>query len=126
MAFKFYNPNPRQKLVGDCVIRAISIVTDQDWEKTYLDLALQGYMMKDMPSSNNVWGEYLINKGFTRHIIPNTCPMCYTVDEFCKDNPNGCYLLATGTHAVAVVDGNYLDTWDSGNEIPIYYWREEI
>lgn len=82
--------------------------------------------MKDMPSSNAVWGEYLKRNGFTRHIIPDTCPSCYTVGAFCEDHPYGAYMLATGTHVVAVIDGNYIDTWDSGNEIPIYYWKKEI
>ena len=32
-----YNSNPENKLVGDCVVRAISKVTDQDWERTYME-----------------------------------------------------------------------------------------
>ena len=125
MPFKFTNPNPANILVGDCVIRAISLVTGKDWESTYLDLALQGFSMHDMPSSNNVWGTYLQEQGFTRHIIPDTCPDCYTVAEFCLDNPKGKFILATGTHVIAVIDGNYLDTWDSGNEVPIYYFERK-
>ena len=125
MAFIFYNPNPDKKLVGDCVIRAISIVMNQDWEKTYLDIALQGYTMKDMPSANHVWGAYLHNRGFKRYVVPDTCPDCYTVEDFCEDFPTGTYLLAIGTHVVAVQDGNYFDTWDSGNEVPMYYWQKE-
>jgi len=35
MSFIYYNPNPERKLVGDCVIRAISKVTNQTWEDTY-------------------------------------------------------------------------------------------
>lgn len=123
--FIMYNPNPNRLVVGDCVIRAISKVTNQTWEKTYMDIALQGYMMKDMPSSNSVWGAYLLEKGFERNIIPNTCPDCYTVADFCADNPEGIYLLALGTHVVAVKNGNYYDTWDSGSEIPIYYWQKK-
>lgn len=125
MPFVPYNPNPQANLVGDCVIRAICLVNNQDWDKTYLDVCLQGYLMKDMPSSNNVWGTYLKNNGFKSYIIPNTCPDCYTVQDFCRDYPMGTYLLAIGTHVVAVQDGNYFDTWDSGNEIPIYYWQKE-
>ena len=125
MAFIFYNPNPDKKLVGDCVIRAISIVMNQDWEKTYLDIALQGYTMKDMPSAKHVWGAYLHNRGFKRYVVPDTCPDCYTVEDFCEDFPTGTYLLAIGTHVVAVQDGNYFDTWDSGNEVPMYYWQKE-
>lgn len=34
MSFIYYNSNPERKLVGDCVIRAISKATDQTWEDT--------------------------------------------------------------------------------------------
>lgn len=123
--FIHYNPNPLHKLVGDCVIRAVSKVTNEDWKTTYMNIALQGYSMMDMPSSNSVWGAYLYSVGFNRHVIPNTCPDCYTVRDFCKDYPEGIFLLATGSHVVAVVDGDYYDTWDSGDEVPIYFWRKE-
>ena len=126
MAYVNYNPNPVRKLVGDCVIRAISKTLNQDWENTYLDVVMKGYSMYDMPSSNDVWGHYLLEKGFKRYVIPDTCPYCYTVEQFCQDNPDLTGILATGTHVIAVGDGNYYDTWDSGNEVPIYYWRKEI
>ena len=37
-----------------------------------------------------------------------------TVDEFAKDHPNGTYICKVAHHVVAVVDGEYYDTWDSG------------
>jgi hypothetical protein len=124
--FISYNPNPDRKLVGDCVIRAITKVTDKTWDEIYMDICLQGFSMKDMPSSNAVWGAYLYSQGFKCKAIPDTCPDCYTVKQFCKDNLNGVFLLATGSHVVAVVNGDYYDSWDSGDEIPIYYyWRRE-
>lgn len=122
--YRQYNPNPAHKNVGDCVIRAISKITNQEWERTYVELATQGFMLHDMPSSNHVWGSYLHNKGFRRYIIPDTCPTCYTIKDFCIDHPSGIYAVATGTHVVAVIDGDYYDNWDSGNEIPVYYWRK--
>ena len=125
MAYKFFNPNPSGKRVGDCVIRAVSFLTEQDWEETYLRITLQGFEMFDMPSSNAVWAEYLRRQGYKRYVIPDSCPDCYTVKEFCKDNSFGKFLLATGSHVVAIKDGDYYDAWDSGNEVPIYFWRKD-
>lgn len=121
----YFNPNPYRNLVGDCVVRAISKATGQTWEDSYLDIAMQGYMMKDMPSSNDVWNACLIKKGYKRQMLPNTCPDCYTVRDFCEEHPKGKYILATGSHVVAAENGNYYDTWDSGDETVVYYYEKE-
>jgi hypothetical protein len=47
------------------------------------------------------------------------------VEDFCRDNPEGTYVLGTGSHAIAVIDGNYYDAWDSGREQPMYYYRKD-
>lgn len=125
MAFIYFNPNPEKKSVGDCVIRAISKLTNKEWEETYLAVCLQGYLMHDMPSSNSVWGGYMKSKGYLKTLLPNVCPNCYTVIEFCRDHPVGSFLVNTDEHVVAIVDGDYYDTWDSGNEIVNYYWEKE-
>ena len=119
------NANPLRKTVGDCVIRAISVAEHTEWDETFLDLMTKSFQMKDIPSANEVWGSYLKDLGYSRYVIPNTCPDCYTIRDFATDNPVGTFILATGTHVVAVIDGEYLDTWDSGNEVPIYYFEKE-
>lgn len=121
-----FNPNPARALVGDCTVRAISKALNKSWQDTYIELAIQGLNMNDMPSSNRVWGEYLYRNGFRRFIIPDSCPDCYTIKDFCEEHKKGKYILATGTHVVCAVNGNYYDSWDSGNEVPIYYWKREV
>ena len=115
------NPNPYGEYVGDCVIRALSTALDETWDRLYAELAVQGYMMKDMPSSNHVWSTYLGGKGFKCAVVPNN----YTVMTFSENYPSGVYILATGSHVVTVIDGNYYDSWDSGKETPIYYFYKE-
>ena len=118
------NPNYLDKHTGDCTVRALSIVLGKDWIWTYLELCIQGLIMAQMPSDNQVWDTFLRSKGFQRETIPNSCPDCYTVKDFCNDHKSGIYVLGTGNHVVAIVDGNYIDDWDSGNEIPLFVWSK--
>ena len=125
MAYVKYNANPYGRRTSDCVIRAIAVLTGRSWDETYIDIFNWGFLLKDMPSVNNLWGSYLRSIGFRRFILPDNCPDCYTVSQFCHDHPVGRYLLATGTHVIAVINGDYYDTWDSGDEIPISFWKKE-
>ena len=120
-----HNANPKKKRVGDCVVRAISTVMDREWVDVYAEITLQGLSMYDMPSSNAVWGAYLLRNGFKRRIIPDNCPDCYSVRDFCNDYPQGKYILCTGEHAIAAISGDYIDTWDSGDETVVYYFVKE-
>jgi len=126
--WKPYNPNPAGRVVGDCTIRAISKALDKSWDDVYVGTALDGFLMSDMPTANSVWGAYLRRNGYRRHLIDDECKDCpdaYTVAEFARDHPQGTYILALSGHVVTVIDGDWYDTWDSGNEIPIYYWIRE-
>ena len=123
--FRYLNLNPYGNDTEDCTIRAISLFLDQSWDETYLGVVEEGFIQKKMPSTNDVWREYLYKRGCRRTRLPNYCPDCYTVNDFCEDFPYGDYLVKVEGHVVAVVDGCYYDTWDSGDEIALYYWKKE-
>lgn len=122
MAFVEWNPNPVGRRVGDCAVRAISKALGVDWETAYVMIASNGFSMGDMPSSDSVWGATLRQHGFYRMSIPDTCPDCYSVTDFCNDNPKGTFVLGFGGHVATVVDGDLYDSWDSSNEIPQFVW----
>lgn len=117
-----YNPNPLARRVGDCAVRAVSAALDISWEEAYDLIADAGYKMADMPSSDSVWSAVLRQHGFYRKAVPNTCPDCYTAEDFAHDHPRGTYVLAFGGHVATVKDGALLDAWNSSNLIPQYYF----
>ena len=108
----------KAKDVNDCAVRAISKVLDISWEDAFNKLAVNAFRMGDMPSSNNVIASVLRMNGFYKENLPDTCPDCYTIRKFCRDNPVGTYVLGTGSHDVLdklthtiknldkVIDGN--------------------
>lgn len=117
-----FNNNPVSRKVGDCAVRAVSAALGVTWETAYALMAVNGLAMADLPSSNSVWGSVLRQHGFSRKAIPDTCPDCYTFADFARDNPEGVFVLGTGTHVATVKDGVLYDSWDSRSEIPQYVW----
>ena len=125
MAWRAYNPNPGGLRVGDCTVRALCKALGRDWEQIHAELYLDSFCAYNMPSANLVWGACLRRHGFRRRTIPDECPASYTVADFAADHPRGVFVLALDGHVVCVEDGDWFDTWDSGGEVPIYYFAKE-
>lgn len=117
--YSWHNENPYNRNVGDCTVRAISTALDQAWDTTYIGLCLEGYLLKDMPNSNEVWRSYLGKYGMERRPAPPHT----TVNEFARTHRSGVYLLGLNSHVVCIIDGTILDTWDSGEKEVLYYWK---
>lgn len=124
MAYIKYNPNPEGRSVGDCAVRAIAKALDTSWEDAFITLSISAFSMGDMPSSDSVWGATLRQNGFVRETIPDSCPECYTAEDFAADHPRGTYVLGFGGHVATIRDGNLYDSWDSSREIPQFFWKE--
>ena len=123
--FFLYNPNPAQSGAGDCAVRAVAKVLGTTWEDAYIKLAVNGFLMGDMPNSDYVIGSVLRENGFKRGAVPNTCPDCYTIADFAADNPIGTFVVKSENHVTAVVDGTIYDAWDSSRRIPMYFWEKQ-
>lgn len=118
--WRYFNPNPAGLHVGDCTIRAICAATGLSWYAVHDELCQLSRRMADMPSADRVWWELLKKHGFTRRRVIDRCPDCYTVADFASDHPAGVYVLGPREHAVAVINGEYWDSWDSGETVPLY------
>ena len=122
MSWIRWNPNKYHLNVGDCTVRAICAVTNGTWDDVHRSLCDLAREMGDMPSADRVWWTFLEQIGFLRQKLIDMCPECYTVRDFCRDHPGGIYVLGPKEHVVAVIDGDYYDSWDSGNTVPTYYF----
>lgn len=123
--WRMYEPNPVRTGAIDCAVRAISKALDMSWEKAYVLLAVNGFLMGNDPAADEIWGSVLRQHGFRRYMVPNTCPDCYSVDEFCEEHPYGIYVVKSENHVATVVDGVLYDSWPSQDKTVIYYWTLE-
>ena len=124
MAYIYFCNNPKKRCtIGDCVCRALSMALNKSWDEVYIDLASEGFAVKDMPSANAVWSSYLFSKGFYKKSKFNQ--YSYSIEDFCAEHPYGTYVVCTGTHVVCCKDGSYFDTWNSGQEEVAFYFERE-
>ena len=121
-SWRQFNPNPSGRNVGDCAVRALSAALDVDWETAFAMTVKNAFLMDDIQNSNTVIGSILRQHGFRRSVIPNSCPDCYTIEDFAIEHPKGTFVVGTGNHVVCVRDGMIMDSWDSSREVPIFYW----
>ena len=122
--YRYYNPNPTGIATHDCVIRAISAVLDISWDDAFDLIADRAKAMGQTMDDNAVYGSLLRQRGFVRAIIPNSCPDCYTAEDFALEHPHGVYVLGFDGHVAAIIEGEIWDSWNSSRLVPTYYWKE--
>ena len=121
-----FNPNSLGLITDDCAVRAVAKALDVSWDMAYMMLAMNGMKMGFLMNHNAVIASVLRSNGFRRATIPNTCPDCFTIKDFAELNPNGVFVLGTGSHVVTVDGGDVYDAWNSLSEIPVYVWYENV
>ena len=83
--FHYYNANPKNRITGDCVVRAICTSLEKPYEEVYrelLELCLKnGYSI----ASKENYSKYLELLGWTKHKQPKKANGSkYTGEEFCE------------------------------------------
>lgn len=123
--FEYYQPNKKdiKDKYGDCVIRALTKVLDMEWLEVFDDIHPISRELQVPFNCKPCFEAYLKTKGFEYVGISNKKGSKRpTVESFAKDHPKGTYYLNVANHCVAVVDGKYFDTWDSGYKSLYGYW----
>jgi hypothetical protein len=119
-----YNPNPQNRNTGDCSIRAYCKVEGIDWNDAY-DMATKlGKEMSMICDDHKVVDKILTeNFGYT-YVKGEKGAKKKTVNEFAIEHPEGTYIGWVSKHVVAIVNGYYYDSWDSGNRKMNGYYKK--
>ena len=127
--YKYYQPNEKdlKDKYGDCVIRALTKVLGMSWLEVFDEITPLSREMQIPFNCKPCYEKYLTEvKGFKYVGISNSKGSKRpTVESFSKTNNHGTYLVKVANHVVAIVDGNYYDTWDSGHKSLYGYWVKQ-
>ena len=136
--FRFFNANPKNRITGDCRIRAICTATKTDYNKVVMDLArIQCETGYDQVSNQGI--DILLKEyGWEKQKQPRKANGTkYTGEQFCKllnkekSSLGGIVANIGGHHVVAIMPTDPLDDkenwkvfdiWDSTEGCIGNYW----
>ena len=128
----YINMNKRDKRVGDCVARALSLAYNMDYDEAKKELlALKKDLNYGSWKYSPVWKTFMQNHEGDNRQDELTPAAETTVAELADQNHNGTLVVLCrdpnpkkkGTHLVTLIDGNIYDSWDSSNWIVKNYWK---
>lgn len=119
------NPHPQGKMVADCVKRACTIAS----EINYHDIAIMLNRFRKTTGAKKFnnrdnWKEFVIkvlrghDKGNMQYANHGER---FTVDEYCYQ-VNSKAIVQCSKHLVALKNGKYYDTWESGDKSIYKAW----
>ena len=118
--YKFLNPHPQGKRVGDCVKRAITIASGKDYRDVKNEL--NRYKKKTGAEVFNEWHKNV--EPYIKETLGGVKMSFPAVrgeprmngERFCIKYPKGTYILQMARHVVCCIDGCLYDTWDCSDK----------
>ena len=121
--YHYYNCNPQRRLTDDCVIRAISALTGDDWEdvlKSLVEVSIETGYFINTPECYSV---YLERLGYKKRKQPSISGGGKVKFRDFVANYDGCAFCHCGKdHVTYVADNSTWDIWDVSDEIVGVYW----
>lgn len=117
--YKYYNHNPDNLRLKDCVCRAISTATGLCYEavNNLLELTAKEYHCDKLCVCcySNLLEDILC---YTRQ----ECSFRKTVEEIAEEYPRNNVIIRVAEHLTTSVYGNILDIWDCSDELVDCFW----
>ena len=128
--FHYHNANPKNRITGDCRIRAISVACEIPYNQVVMDLAKIHCETGYDQTANQGISILMERYGWIKCKQPRKADNTkYTGEEFCRliqrsRKPEWKRIMANigGHHEVAIIDGKVWDTWDSTDGSIGNYW----
>lgn len=118
--YKFYNINPLGKIEEDCVIRAISLALNEDYDVILHKLYLIGELYDCEFLCKSCYG-CLLDNVYELDRIESFNGMM--IDDFLNICDDGTYLVRVSGHLTCIIDKCIYDLWDCKNEIIDTIWK---
>lgn len=115
--YSYYNANPRNLLIDDCVLRSISVAEGISWNDCQEKLSYLAN--KEAMLLNDV--EFV--EGYLDERYPRKCHHEMTVGEFARGCPRGHFVVTMEGHITAIIDNIIVDTFDCSNRIMWCCWK---
>ena len=124
--YEYTNINPRNRICGDCVIRAVALATGQSWEQTIRDMTELGIKKGLVLNDKELYPLYLKEKGFIECSEPRDINnRKLTVKEWLiqRGSTDGPIVANVGSHHVTLIKNNKVrDVWNSSTQTIHKYW----
>lgn len=126
--YVYYQPNEKdiKDEYGDCAIRALTKAMGMSWIEVFDELCRYARYYQCLPNQKPATHSFMEDSGWHYTSIPKGKRI--TVEDFAKSHKGEYNLhvrVGYNTHFVAVVDGKYYDTWDSGKKLLYGYWSKK-
>lgn len=117
MAYVYYNANPKNNDISDCVLRAISVLTNRSWREVNNELS---YLASER---GLMFGDVRFVEDYLDERYPRCRHYSKTVGEFAEEHPRGKYAVTMNNHISAIIDGDVIDTFDCSRKILRGCWK---
>lgn len=115
--YQYYNANPHNRHIDDCVVRSLSLLTNKEWAEMYDELS-------DLASDNSLMFDSVVFvEDYLDDRYERQCHYSKTLGEFINEFPIGKYAVTMNGHITAVIDGIVYDTFDPRERIIRCSWK---
>lgn len=117
--YKYYNRNPEQLRLKDCVCRAVSTATNLKYDAVDNLLNLTAHM-NDCETLCVCCYNFLLEDILEYRRVE--CDFKYTVNDIAEKYPDDRVIIRIKEHLTTSINGTILDIWDCSDYFVDCYW----